>query len=84
MRGRMRRGRTQSPSSASGRQNPKLPNLVGFHCQKSIEKAAGLILWPGPAALVNLTIQDRQSAPPHNLREVAGGGASKIYPYTQG
>jgi hypothetical protein len=29
---------------------------LGYFPDKSIEKAAGLILWPGPAALVNLTI----------------------------
>src|SRR5215210_2677336 len=51
------------PSSASGRHSPALPHLVGFPHQKSIEKAAGLSLNGSPAALVNLTIQDRQSAP---------------------
>src|SRR5829696_4391869 len=41
-----------------GRQSLRLPDLVGFPHQKSIEKAAGRFLWPGPAALVNLTIQE--------------------------
>jgi hypothetical protein len=31
--------------------------------RKGIEKAAGLILWPGPAALANLNIVVRQSVP---------------------
>src|SRR5215210_585137 len=37
-----------------------------------------------PAALVNLTISRIARAyPPHILKEVAGGGAIQIYPYTQ-
>jgi hypothetical protein len=30
---------------------------------------------------VNLTIRARQSAPPHNLKEVDCGGEVQIYPY---